>query len=279
MNVTESPTSDAPSPEKPWYQKWWVWLIAGIIVVFIIALATADPADDEATDAASTTAVAGDTTSTEGAETTTSEATETTTSEGAETTTTAERDTTTTQAPTTTSTLPPILAEGSGTGDSVVEFDIPNTPVIITLTHNGSSNFAVWSLGTDFENIDLLVNDIAVYEGTRPMQFDEEPVSGLEITADGNWTYFVQPLYEAEAVACEFSGQGDDVVLVMDFTDSAGPATLVNTGDSNFAIWVWGQTDRDLIVNDVGPYEGTVVVESGLFIWDITATGGWTVDC
>jgi hypothetical protein len=186
MNVTESPTSDAPSPEKPWYQKWWVWLIAGIIVVFIIALATADPADNEAADAASTTAVAGETTTTEGADPTTSEATETTTSEGAETTTTAEPDTTTTQAPTTTSTLPPILAEGSGTGDSVVEFDIPNTPVIITLTHNGSSNFAVWSLGTDFENIDLLVNDIAVYEGTRPMQFDEEPVSGLEITADAH---------------------------------------------------------------------------------------------
>jgi hypothetical protein len=267
-------SQDLPTPippKKPWYKKWWVWLIAGIIVVFIVAAATADPADDEAVDAASTTAVAGETTTSEGAETTTSE--------GVETTTTAEPDTTTTQPPTTTSTLPPILAEGSGTGDSVVELDIPNTPVIITLTHSGSRNYAVWSLGTDFENIDLLVNEIGVYEGTRPMQFDEESVSSLEITADGSWTYLVQPLNEAEDVACEFSGQGDDVVIVRDFTDSAGPATLVNTGDSNFAIWVWGETGRDLIVNDVGPYEGTVVVDSGLFIWDITATGGWTVDC
>jgi hypothetical protein len=52
-----------------------------------------------------------------------------------------------------------------------------------------------------------------------------------------------------------------------------------NTGDRHFAIWAWGETSRDLIVNDAGPYEGTVLVESGLPVWDITATGEWTVDC
>ena len=50
--------------------------------------------------------------------------------------------------------------------------------------------------------------------------------------------------------------------------------------DTNFSIWAWGTDDRDLIVNEIGPYEGTVRVPSGLFVWDITGNGGnWTIDC
>ena len=33
-------------------------------------------------------------------------------------------------------------------------------------------------------------------------------------------------------------------------------------------------------MNDIGPYEGTVFVSSGLFIWDVTGNeGDWTIDC
>jgi hypothetical protein len=62
--------------------------------------------------------------------------------------------------------------------------------------------------------------------------------------------------------------------------DSGGPVDLAYDSDDNFAIWGWGATDRDLIVNEIGPYEGTVLVGSGLFVWDITGESGtWTVGC
>ena len=60
--------------------------------------------------------------------------------------------------------------------------------------------------------------------------------------------------------------------------DPTPAATLTHNGDSNFSVWAWGTT-RDLLVNEIGAYDGTVLVESGLFIWDVSADGDWTVTC
>ena len=114
------------------------------------------------------------------------------------------------------------------------------------------------------------------------MQFEEgEAVGILEITATGNWEVTIEPLFTARLVLCSEGsavGEGDDVVVVSDFIDSGGAATLTHNGDSNFSVWAWGTT-RDLLVNEIGAYDGTVLVESGLFIWDVSADGDWTVTC
>lgn len=270
MTASTPPTE--PTKSKPWYKRWWVWAIVGVVVV--IAIAGSMSGSEEAGDAE-----AGTTTTIAAEETTTTAAEETTTT-AAEATTTTEAPTTTTEATTTTTTLPPVLAEGSGSGDDVVEIDIPNVPVIATFTHTGGSNFAVWSLDAAFENIDLLVNTIGAYDGTRPMQFDGEGVSGFEISAGGAWTYVIAPLSETEQVECPTEGEGDDVVAVTNFMSGGGAADLTFDADANFAIWAWGAEGRDLIVNDIGPYEGTVRVQSGLFLWDITGNeGSWSIDC
>ena len=235
MTASTPPTE--PTKSKRWYQRWWVWAIVGLLVV--IAIAGSVGGSEEAGDAeaaATTTVMAEETTTTAGEETTTT---------AAETTTTAEATTTTTEATTTTTTLPPVLAEGSGSGDDVIEIDIPNVPVIATFSHTGGSNFAVWSLDGAFENIDLLVNTIGTYDGTRPMQFDGEGVTGFEISAGGAWTYVIAPLSETEQVECPIEGRGDDVVAVMDFVSSAGAADLTFDADTNFAIWAWGAESRD----------------------------------
>jgi len=246
-----------PAPaKKPWYKKWWVWLI--IIVGVLIVVAALSPTPEEEAAPSSTTS----------------------TTQESETTTTTPEETTTTRAPTTTTTLPPILAEGSGRGDDVVNLELPSVPVVVELTHAGSSNFAVWSLDAAFENVDLLVNTIGDYDGIRPVQWeDDETVTGLEITADGNWTYEIRPLLQEPQQACLVEGTGDSVVLLTDFTSGGGAADLTHNGTSNFAIWAWGSSGADLLVNEIGGYEGTVRVSSGLFAWDITADGDWTINC
>ena len=35
----------------------------------------------------------------------------------------------------------------------------------------------------------------------------------------------------------------------------------------------------DLLVNEIGAYDGIVLVESGLVTWDVSADGDWTVTC
>lgn len=255
-------------------ESWQKILIIGggaFFVPFVLAGIFGETPDDDIAAATTTTSgIEGDTTTT---------VEETTTTE-AETTTTTEATTTTTEPPTTTTTLPDVLSEGEGQGDDVVELDIPDTAVIIEIAHDGSGHFAAWSLDPSFEPIDLLVNTAGNYSGTRPMQFlADETVSGLEITAGGNRTYVIRPLSGADRGTCKVVGEGDSVVIVANFQSDSGAADITNDGSGHFAVWAWGESDRDLLVNDTGPYEGTVRVPSGLFIWDITAEGGWSVDC
>ena len=266
-----------------WWSRRKTWqkvLLIGGGAFFALIVFTAIFGDSETSgDAADTTnaSVAGETTTTGEPEATTTEPEATTTTP--ETTTTATTTTTTTTTPTTT--LPPVLAEGSGQGDDVIEVSIPETAAIVTFTHSGSSNFAVRSLNVAFESIDLMVNTIGNYTGTRPLQFlDDEVVTGFEISADGDWSYVIAPLEEARRASCSTDGTGDDVVILEDFIATGGPATLGFDTDTNFAIRVYGTGGRDLIVNEIGPYEGTVVVPSGMAVWDVTADGGsWTVEC
>jgi putative cell wall-binding protein len=175
---------------------------------------------------------------------------------------------------------PPVLAEGSGVGDDVETVALPNVPVVVEFSHGGSSNFAVWSLDSGFSNIDLLVNEIGPYTGTRPMQFDSgEPVSGLEIIADGTWSYQIRRLSDEPEQSCRVNGSGDSVIRLNEFKAGSGTATLTHDGSSNFYIWAWSTSDRDLLVNEIGPYTGTVLVTVGHNTWDIGADGAWSVSC
>lgn len=64
--------------------------------------------------------------------------------------------------------------------------DIPTSAdhlLVATISHDGSSNFAIESHSADGDR-DLLVNEIGSYDGTVRMS----DAVALEINADGNWT-------------------------------------------------------------------------------------------
>lgn len=258
-------TFEAPKPTvlQPWYKKWWIWalVVLGVFVVGGILLSLSVVSSESA--GTTTTIAAAPATS------------------GATTTTVAEETTTTSsEPPTTTTTLPAILAAGEGEGDDVVEFVLPNAAVVIELTHEGSANFIVNSFGSDFEDVDVLVNEIGDYRGTRAMQwYRNMTVAGLDISADGRWTYEVRELAQEPLQSCLVGGDGDDVVLIDSFIGGAGTADLTHNGESNFIVYARGTDGSDLLVNELGAYEGTVRVSAGSSAWDITADGDWTVDC
>lgn len=71
-----------------------------------------------------------------------------------------------------------------GVGDTVLRVDVHEEPRVATFRHNGSSNFAVWAVGSQGENQDLLVNTIGPYEGQARL-----PAGSvlLSITSEGDW--------------------------------------------------------------------------------------------
>jgi hypothetical protein len=164
----------------------------------------------------------------------------------------------------------------SGTGDSVI--DLPAPQGIITASHNGSSNFALSVLDSGNAMSELPVNVIGSYEGTTAYGMDElsEDAAALEIVADGDWEITVAPVTDAPEFSESQAAQGDGVYLY-----TGGPATwaLSHDGESNFAIVYVSDSffGSELLVNEIGPYEGSVAVTSGPGVVIVIADGEWSL--
>lgn len=177
-----------------------------------------------------------------------------------------------------TATPAPIILQGSG--DSVVNVPKDSAPAIVKIKYQGGGNFAIWNTDANGKHIDLLVNTIGSYQGTVPIDFlKNEVTTRFEITADGNWTIEVLPLSQArrEKIPGLIQGSGDEVLII---SDSGTPDLLkadASTAEGNFAIWEYGNS-RDLLVNEIAPYTGTVALSSDTILLVITADGNWTLD-
>lgn len=169
----------------------------------------------------------------------------------------------------------------SGTGDTVVEVDFHDDARIATLSHNGSSNFAVWALDSEGGNSDLLVNEIGAYDGRVLYNgSDREEMAALEISADGAWEITLEPLSAAtpwETDEDEFTGSGDDVVQLAWTPEGLTTLSMTHDGSSNFAIWGYTSTSRDLLANEIGAYDGQTALTAGTLLLAVSADGGWTL--
>lgn len=175
----------------------------------------------------------------------------------------------------------------SGTGDSVPTVQPIDEPVIITLTHDGTSNFIVKPIGKDGEDGFSWVNEIGPFTGTVYQEMDalfapynkKNPIVAVEVLADGNWTMDIRKLSAAPKQPIA-KGSGSGMAVIQFPKGSAGfmRMTLTHDGDSNFIvkpITKSGDVGFSL-VNEIGPYSGTVRVPSGTkYLW-VDANGGWT---
>lgn len=167
----------------------------------------------------------------------------------------------------------------SGTGSEVVMLEPLGEDVFYAaVTHDGSSNIALWSVDENGQDIDLLVNEIGGYEGEVALNFGEDPAA-LRIEADGAWTIDLVPLAEAPRWDGEgvYEDSGDSVLIVDGVAGGLTSVTLTHDGESNFAIWAWGESYPDLIVNDIGAYDGTTLLPDGSLVLQVDADGTWTI--
>lgn len=103
-----------------------------------------------------------------------------------------------------------------------------------------------------------------------------EPPFTFNIIANGNWNCVIDELKTTTDTS--FSGKGDSVTPI--FSGTTGAYTFTHDGDSNFAVWVYTTDGRDLLINEIGEYSGTQIVEipsgSNAF-FEITANGSWSI--
>ena len=79
-------------------------------------------------------------------------------------------------------------------------------------------------------------------------------------------------------VAQTFSGSGDDVVELPGNVAGCSKAKLTHNGSRNFIVRPYrGDQGGVTLVNEIGPYEGTVKWDSRATSLEIDADGAWTV--
>lgn len=162
----------------------------------------------------------------------------------------------------------------SGRGDDVLsDISVGDGLYRVHITNSGSRNFVVRVYDKD-EDRDLAVNTIGNYdgyyflEGSAPYTF--------EIESNGNWTVTIERI--GTTTETSFSGSGDYVTDI--FSASSGTWQITHDGDHNFVVWLWTTDGRDLIVNEIGDYEGRkrLSIPSGSnALLVIEADGNWEI--
>ncbi len=181
--------------------------------------------------------------------------------------------------PTPTHPTPPTVTY-TGVGAKVLKINKTTGPMAVTITHRGSSNFAVTNLNASGSQIDLLVNTIGNYSGTRLIDTREgQQTAALKIEADGSWSVTLKrvsqmPTWDGTGT---WTGKGDTVVLIKSgsFT-GLDSVKITNSGKSNFVVMAYGET-QDLLVNKIGNYSGEQLMPSGTALLEIQSDGTWSL--
>ncbi|MCB0910575.1 MAG: DUF2510 domain-containing protein [Propionibacteriaceae bacterium] len=264
-----SPATPEPSA-RPWYKKKRVLIPAAALILIVGASAAAggnrDQSQPASAPAASVTAAAPSQEPSDASDDATTDATAEPTEEG--------------DAPA----APNAYDEAYGTfsritkngrGDSIVKLPAGASAGLVTLTHNGSSNFAVYVLDShNKSNGDLLVNEIGDYSGTTAYGFSfDDDSKKLKITADGRWTLKIAPISTAPEFGAKESGKGDKVML---YNGGAADYKVIHKGRSNFVVLQETGGFPNLAVNEIGRYSGVVPIEEGPSVVIVKADGAWT---
>ena len=164
----------------------------------------------------------------------------------------------------------------SGKGDSVIEVPAGVQAGLVTATHKGSANFAIWTLDENNEPTDLLVNTIGSYSGTTDFGLTGlgDAPAFIQITADGSWTVTLSPISSASSLGNAAEGEGDSVFT---YDGPAGAAAITHTGSANFVVYQIDGGFPGLLVNEIGAYDGKVPFKKGPAVIVIRADGKWTV--
>jgi hypothetical protein len=151
--------------------------------------------------------------------------------------------------------------------------------ILATITASGAeSNFIVWAVDSTGAKYDLLVNVIGGYSGTHLVEVPyAKSIYGFQVTATGlSWTMAVNPLSTAASwVSGTFNGSGSNV-LAVPAPSAPTSVTFTHNGPSNFIVHaVNGSGEKTgLLVNEIGPYSGTVLMPLGTRYLSVEAAEG-----
>lgn len=184
---------------------------------------------------------------------------------------------------------PPVIEPGpiilTGNGQEATEkFKLENGLSIFYMQHDGTSNFAIWLLDNSGDRIDLLVNAIGSFDGSKAVGINNPGDYVLDILADGNWNINIeQPRPKTSTpIPKVLIGRGQKATEMFYLNTGLVRFKMKHDGSSNFAIWLLDNKGNriDLLVNQIGTFDGSKalgITQSGVYLLDILAGGNWEI--
>jgi hypothetical protein len=120
-----------------------------------------------------------------------------------------------------------------------------------------------------------LVNMIGTYPGTALLDIaDGSNTPARTVAASGAWTIKVTRIGSAHMLGASARGTSDAVLI---YKGAGGVATFTGRGRGNFVVHVYSDAGKDLLVNEIGAYEGEQVMPAGQAVLQLNADGPWGV--
>ena len=171
--------------------------------------------------------------------------------------------------------------EYSGTGDDIIDLsDLPETPLLLTISHEGNANFIIQAYDADNNLKGLIVNTIGSYQGRRALNLFGELPARLSVQADGSWSIKIDDISKAPTLDVPgiIEGKGDDIILLAG--GKPDTISLSHQGQGNFIVMAHkvGDLFPDLVVNEIGKYEGKNLIPTSTDIIEIQADGPWSME-
>lgn len=167
----------------------------------------------------------------------------------------------------------PVTVEGSG--DDVIDIPCAGKPCLMSVTYSGAHNFVVEAIDSDGSMVDLLVNTIGSYDGTVTDYQRYKKATNLQIESSGPWSVTFFPMSAMTQATNGYQGSGDDVVYIDE--PKITKLHFTNSAEHNFVVMAIGMSKSDLLVNEIGSYDGTVSWSQNQSFLIVNSSGNWTV--
>ena len=193
----------------------------------------------------------------------------------------------------------PKLIHLKGQGDDVSpKFILEEGVSIITMSHDGKSNFIVQLMNENGDLVDLLVNETGSFKGSKAIGVRKDNFMGakpgayiVNVTADGNWEILIEQLRPKDAKSLPINFKGKSYGVSSFFTLNEGLTTfkMTHDGKSNFIITLLNSNGSltELLVNEIGSYSGKKAIgvkknnfigaKPGIYILSVMADGNWSI--
>jgi hypothetical protein len=156
---------------------------------------------------------------------------------------------------------------------------------IFSMQHQGSSNFTIWLVDRNGKKVDLLVDVVGEFSGSKALGITNASEYHLAITSDGQWAVDItqpRPL-TAQPVPLSMTGTGKHATHFFALKQGSATFKMTHNGSSKFAVWLDDVNGKhiDLLANTAGTFDGSRAEDidrDGIYLLDVDADGDWKID-